>query len=236
MSDWKPRRFWTEAAALPVTGGYTVQLDKRPVKTPAKAALVVPTEALAQALAAEWDAQEEVVDPNTMPMTRTANSAIDKVAVQRADVAEMLAAYGDSDLLCYRADSPAELVDRQVAHWDPMLDWAEAELGARLSPRTGIIHAPQDPAALEVLRDRVHALDPFELAAFHDLVALTGSLVLGFAAFLTTRSADEIWEVSRLDERWQEAQWGIDEEARKIEALKRASFDDARRFLALLHR
>ncbi|PJE26289.1 ATP12 chaperone protein [Pseudooceanicola marinus] len=236
MSDWKPRRFWTEAAALPVTGGYTVQLDKRPVKTPAKAALVVPTEALAQALAAEWDAQEEVVDPNTMPMTRTANSAIDKVAVQRAEVAEMLAAYGDSDLLCYRADSPAELVDRQVAHWDPMLDWAEAELGARLSPRTGIIHAPQDPAALEVLRDRVHALDPFELAAFHDLVALTGSLVLGFAAFLTTRSADEIWEVSRLDERWQEAQWGIDEEARQIEALKRASFDDARRFLALLHR
>ena len=236
MSDWKPRRFWTEAAALPVTGGYTVQLDKRPVKTPAKAALVVPTEALAQALAAEWDAQEEVVDPNTMPMTRTANSAIDKVAVQRAEVAEMLAAYGDSDLLCYRSDSPAELVDRQVAHWDPMLDWAEAELGARLSPRTGIIHAPQDPAALEVLRDRVHALDPFELAAFHDLVALTGSLVLGFAAFLTTRSADEIWEVSRLDERWQEAQWGIDEEARQIEALKRASFDDARRFLALLHR
>ena len=236
MSDWKPRRFWTEAAALPVTGGYTVQLDKRPVKTPAKAALVVPTEALAQALAAEWDAQEEVVDPNTMPMTRTANSAIDKVALQRAEVAEMLAAYGDSDLLCYRADSPAELVDRQVAHWDPMLDWAEAELGARLSPRTGIIHAPQDPAALEVLGGRVHALDPFELAAFHDLVALTGSLVLGFAAFLTTRSADEIWEVSRLDERWQEAQWGIDEEARQIEALKRASFDDARRFLALLHR
>ncbi|MBY5974246.1 hypothetical protein KUV28_17960 [Ferrimonas balearica] len=236
MSDWKPRRFWTEAAALPVTGGYTVQLDKRPVKTPAKAALVVPTEALAQALAAEWDAQEEVVDPATMPMTRTANSAIDKVAVQRAEVAEMLAAYGDSDLLCYRADSPAELVDRQAAHWDPMLDWAEAELGARLSPRTGIIHAPQDPAALEVLRERVHTLDPFELAAFHDLVALTGSLVLGFAAFLTTRSADEIWEVSRLDERWQEAQWGIDEEARQIEALKRASFDDARRFLALLHR
>lgn len=236
MSDWKPRRFWTEAAALPVTGGYTVQLDKRPVKTPAKAALVVPTEALAQALAAEWDAQEEVVDPATMPMTRTANSAIDKVAVQRAEVAEMLAAYGDSDLLCYRADSPAELVDRQAAHWDPMLDWAEAELGARLSPRTGIIHAPQDPAALEVLRERVHTLDPFELAAFHDLVVLTGSLVLGFAAFLTTRSADEIWEVSRLDERWQEAQWGIDEEARQIEALKRASFDDARRFLALLHR
>ncbi|MCA1337443.1 ATP12 family chaperone protein [Pseudooceanicola marinus] len=236
MSDWKPRRFWTEAAALPVTGGYTVQLDKRPVKTPAKAALVVPTEALAQALAAEWDAQEEVVDPATMPMTRTANSAIDKVAVQRAEVAEMLAAYGDSDLLCYRADSPAELVDRQAAHWDPMLDWAEAELGARLSPRTGIIHAPQDPAALEVLRERVHTLDPFELAAFHDLVALTGSLVLGFAAFLTTRSADEIWEVSRLDERWQESQWGTDEEARQIEALKRASFDDARRFLALLHR
>ena len=236
MSDWKPRRFWTEAAAVPVTGGYNVHLDNRPVKTPAKAPLVVPTEALAQALAAEWDAQEAQVNPATMPLTRTANSAIDKVAVQRAEVADMLAAYGDADLLCYRAEAPAELVAQQAAAWDPMLDWAEGDLGARLSPRAGILHAPQDPAALATLSARVHALDPFELAAFHDLVALTGSLVLGFAAFLTTWSADEIWELSRLDERWQEAQWGVDDEARQIEALKRAAFDDARRFLTLLHR
>lgn len=234
MSEWKPRRFWTEARAVAEGDGYTVRLDGRPVKTPAKAPLIVPSLALAEALASEWDAQQEVVDPSTMPLTRTANSAIDKVAVQHAEVAEMLAAYGDSDLLCYRADSPAELVGRQAATWDPVLDWAEAEFGARLEPRTGILHAPQDPEALARLTARVHALTPFELAAFHDLVALTGSLVLGFAAFLTTWSGDEVWDMSRLDENWQEEQWGADEEAQQITAFKRTAFHDARRFLSLL--
>ncbi|PJE31737.1 Chaperone required for the assembly of the F1-ATPase [Pseudooceanicola antarcticus] len=234
MSDWKPRVFWTEARAVPATGGYTVELDGRPVRTPAKAPLVVPSEPLAQALAGEWAVQTEVVDPTIMPLTRTANSAIDKVTHQHADVAEMLAAYGDADLLCYRADSPAELVDRQNREWDPVLDWAASELGARLAPRQGILHAPQDPVALETLRSRVHALDPFELAAFHDLVAISGSLVLGFASFLTNWTGDRLWEISRLDETWQEEQWGVDDEAREVAALKKAAFDDARRFMSLL--
>ncbi|MBR9764947.1 MAG: ATPase [Rhodobacteraceae bacterium] len=234
MSDWKPRVFWTRAEAVPTEGGHTVQLDGRPVRTPAKAPLVVPSAPLAQALAEEWAAQSEVVDPGSMPLTRTANSAIDKVTHQRAEVADMLAEYGDSDLLCYRADSPAELVSRQSREWDPVLDWAEAELGARLAPRQGILHQPQDPAALASLRARVHAMHPFELAAFHDLVALTGSLVLGFASFLTTWSGDRLWRLSRLDEDWQEEQWGMDDEARDVAALKRVAFDDARRFLSLL--
>ncbi|WP_010137514.1 ATP12 family chaperone protein [Oceanicola sp. S124] len=234
MSDWKPRVFWTRSEAVPTEGGYTVQLDGRPVRTPAKAPLVVPSEPLAQALAGEWAAQAEVVVPATMPLTRTANSAIDKVSVQRAEVAEMLAEYGDADLLCYRAESPAELVARQQQAWDPMLDWAADELGARLAPRQGILHAPQDPEALSRLRARVHAMTPFELAAFHDLVSLTGSLVLGFASFLTTRSDEDLWQLSRIDETWQEEQWGADEEAQAVAALKRVAFEDARQFVSLL--
>ncbi|MBT9382756.1 ATPase [Pseudooceanicola sp. CBS1P-1] len=234
MAEWKAKRFWKAATVGEAEGGYTVLLDSRAVKTPAKAALVVPSRALAQALAAEWDAQVEAIDPTTMPITRTVNSAIDKVALQRAEVADLLAEYGDSDLLCYRASHPAELVSRQQDAWDPMLDWAAETLEARLEPRAGIIHAPQDAAALAALRTRVHALDPFELAAFHDLVSLTGSLVLGFAAYHALQPRERLWEISRLDESWQEEQWGIDEEARDISAQKRAAFEDAGRFLELL--
>ena len=113
MSDWKPKRFWKNATVVAVDGGHTVHLDGRPVKTPSKAGLIVPTAAMAAAMAAEWDAQVELVDPRTMPVTRCANSAIDKVRVQHADVAAMLAEYGDSDLLCYRAADPEVVGHRQ---------------------------------------------------------------------------------------------------------------------------
>lgn len=234
MSEWKARRFWKQADVAPTEDGFTVLLDGRNVKTPAKALLVVPTEALARKIAAEWDAQEKEIDPTGMPYTRTANSALDKVMPQHAEVAEMIAAYGDSDLLCYRADHPAELIDRQQAEWDPMLNWAADTLGARLSPRTGVIHAPQDDEALAALAEKVTALSAFELAAFHDLVSLSGSLVLGFAAFLDAAPAERIWEISRLDETWQEEQWGPDEEASEIAELKRASFVHAKSFIELL--
>lgn len=233
MSEWKQKRFWKKATAAAEGEGFTVLLDGRKVKTPAKAALVLPTLAMADAVAAEWEAQVEHVDPNTMPCTRSANAAIDKVAVQHGEVADMLAEYGDSDLLCYRADSPAELADRQAEVWDPALDWAAQFLGARLECRKGILHAGQDSAALEALRLRTHALSPFHLAAFHDLVSLSGSLVLGFAAALDWRSAEEIWELSRLDEKWQEEQWGIDEEAAEVAARKKGEFLHAKRFFDL---
>lgn len=204
MSEWKAKRFWKEAGIEEADGGYAVLLDTRPVKTPAKRALVVPTQSMAEAIAAEWDAQEEEIKPHLMPATKTANAAIDKVAVQHAEVADMLAAYGDSDLLCYRADSPQGLVDRQAEQWDPMLDWGAEALGARLLPRTGVMHAPQNPEALSRLSALTHALNPFELAAFHDLVSLSGSLILGFAAARQARGLDEIWALSRLDEIWQD--------------------------------
>ncbi|MEM8656310.1 MAG: ATP12 family protein [Pseudomonadota bacterium] len=230
MSEWKQKRFWKSATAEQTETGWTVTLDGRAVKTPAKAALVLPAKAMADAVAAEWDAQQEVVNPLTMPFTRSANAAIDKVAVQHAEVADMLAAYGDADLLCYRADAPQALVDRQAAQWDPYLDWAVTALNARLAPRTGVMHESQDPQALALLSQRVHALSAFELAAFHDLVSLSGSLILGFAAAQDLHPPLTIWAASRLDEIWQEEQWGEDEEAQDHARIKQASFLHAKAF------
>lgn len=224
MSDWKAKRFWKTATAEPVADGFSVFLDGRPIRTPAKSALILPTIGYANLVASEWQAQTEIVNPETMPATRTANAAIDKVAVQKAEVAEMLAAYGDADLLCYRANSPAELVTLQAAAWDPYLEWAALELGAQLSVRQGVMHQPQHPDAIANLTKRVHALSVFELAAFHDMVSLTGSLVLGFASSLNFRPPNSVWDASRVDEIWQEQQWGQDDEATAMANRKKSAF------------
>ncbi len=233
MNEWAPKRFWKQAEPSVLETGFTVLLDGRNVRTPAKAQLIVPTRALAEAIAEEWQAQKDRVDPGTMPCMRSANAAIDKVAAQHAEVADMLAAYADSDLLCYRAEHPAELVQRQKTSWDPLLDWADDTFWARLLPRAGVIHAAQDPAALEKLAYQVQEMDDFALAAFHDLVSLTGSLVLGLAAIHAVRVPAEIWDLSRIDESWQEEQWGFDEEATQTANRKRGEFLHAVRFYQL---
>ncbi len=233
MSEWAPKRFWTSADVAEHETGFGVVLDGRPVRTPAKSPLIVPTAPLARAIAAEWEAQADRIDPTTMPFTRGANAAIDKVAVQHGEVADMLADYGDSDLLCYRADSPAELVARQSAAWDPMLDWAATQFGARLSVHAGVMHVPQAPDALKRLRAEVHAFDAFELAAFHDLVSLSGSLILGLAAARQQALAATIWDLSRIDEEWQRELWGADEEAQEVADRKKAAFLQAQTFLLL---
>ncbi|WP_170372852.1 ATP12 family chaperone protein [Ruegeria arenilitoris] len=233
MSEWKPKRFWTGSAVVATDGGYTIELDGRRVRTPAKAALVLPTRAMAEAVAREWDAQEKEIDPATMPFTRSANAAIDKVQHQHAEVADMLSDYGDSDLLCYRATHPEALIERQRHEWDPALDWAAETLGARLIPVEGVRHQPQAPEALDSLRRQVHDLDAFRLAAFHDLVSLSGSLILGFAAAQNWRKPDEIWRISRLDESWQAEQWGDDEEAVQGAELKKIAFLHAKTFYDL---
>ncbi|SMX39130.1 ATP12 family chaperone protein [Maliponia aquimaris] len=224
MSEWALKRFWKAAEVVPEAEGYTVTLDGRGVRTPAKARLVVPTEALARAIAAEWQAQDQRVDPSTMPFTRMANSALDKVIPQHAEVADMLADYGDSDLLCYRATAPAALVDRQCAAWDPLLDWAATVHGARLLPVAGVMHRPQDPGALARLSQAVHAQSAFQLAAFHDLVSMSGSLVIALAVMQGARTAEEGWALSRIDESWQAEQWGADEEAEEVAERKRLEF------------
>ncbi|CAM4248276.1 ATP12 family chaperone protein [Palleronia rufa] len=233
MSDWAPKRFWTAARTEPAPGGHRVLLDARPIRTPAGAPLVVPTPELAAGIAREWDAQVEFVRPATMPMTRTANSAIDKVAPEHAAVVAILAEYGGTDLLSYRAERPQDLVALQSERWDPLLDWAEDRFGARLSVTQGVMPVAQDPEALDRLVAPVRAMSPFRLAAFHDLVALSGSLILGHAAAEGIRPPEDIWALSRLDEDWQAALWGHDEEAMRAAAVKRIAFGDAQKFFAL---
>ena len=233
MSDWKPKRFWKTATPTVCEGGFTVLLDGRAVKTPAKASLTVPTLALAEAIAVEWDAQEKLIDPRTMPVTRGANAAIDKVRTQRDEVVALLAEYGDSDLLCYRAAGPDGLIERQAAHWNPLLEWAADTLDVRLAVGEGVMHVPQDPAALARLTAEVAAFDDFALAAAHDLISMSGSLVLALAVTRQAVDVEHAWVVSRVDEHWQVEQWGHDDDAAATEAIKRAAFLDAARFFAL---
>lgn len=235
MSEWKQRRFWKEASAAATDddAGWTVLLDGRPVRTPAKARLLLPTEALAQELATEWAAQGETVDPGAMPFTRMANSAIDKVTVQYDAVTEMIAEYGGSDMLCYRADGPETLVQRQAEGWDPLLDWAASGLGAPLVMTSGIMHVTQPAKSQARLLAHVRALTPFQVAAVHDLVALSGSLVIGLAVLHDVLDTEELWSRSRIDETFQQEQWGVDEEAAEVAALKRGDFLHAARFLSL---
>ena len=233
MSGWKNKRFWKEATCAEVEGGFTVHLDGRPVKTPNKSALTVPTRAMAQAIAVEWGAQDKVIDPLSMPVTRSANAAIDKVTPQHGEVAEMIAAYGGTDLLCYRAESPEALVARQAQAWDPLLERAKREFAAPLKVTAGVMHCAQPDDSLRALSELVRGLTPFELTALHDLVALSGSLIIGLATMEGWGDADEFWRISRIDETWQEEQWGPDEEASELAETKRQSFFHALRFYNL---
>lgn len=227
------KRFWTSAAVVEMAGGHGIELDGRPVRTPARALLVLPSRAMADAVADEWQAQTGRVDPLSMPFTRSANAAIDKVGPQHGEVAAMLAAYGDADLLCYRADAPQALSARQDAEWNPVLDWAETALDARFAVHRGVMHRGQDKAVLERLSAQVHALSAFQMAGFHDLVSLSGSLILGFAAARGWRDAETVWHLSRLDESWQESEWGTDEEAAAAAEIRRQAFLHAKRFFDL---
>jgi len=193
----------------------------------------LPTEKMAQAIAAEWAAQIDVIDPLSMPVTRSVNSAIDRVAPQKAEVADLLAAYAETDLLCHRADGPDRLRDQQADAWDPLLDWAEDEYDARLSPTHGILPVTQPEQALARLSETVHAIDPFRLTALHDLVSLSGSLILGLAVARGRLATAEAWRLSRIDETWQIEQWGEDEEAAEVAARKFGEFEHAMRFWAL---
>jgi chaperone required for assembly of F1-ATPase len=230
VSGWKAKRFWTNAVAEPCDGGFTIRLDTRFVKTPAKAKFVLPSLAMAEACAAEWNRQIGPIRPETMPMTRYANSAIDKVAHQREEVVEIVAAYGETDLLCYRATGPEALIARQAAGWDHHLDWAHADLGAKLIATHGIAPVAQAPDSVARLRNLTAEFDPFRLAAFHDLVAITGSLILGFAMARGRLDAGEAFALSRIDERWQAELWGQDEEAAQHESGKLADLSQALQF------
>jgi len=233
MSNWRPKRFWKEAGVVAEDGGFAVRLDDRRVKTPAKQPLLLPTQDLAELVAAEWNAQTGLVNPEAMPFTRMANSAIDKVIPQYNEVATLLTAYGETDHLCYRATHPPALAQKQALAWDPLLSWAATALGAPLKTAAGIVPIAQDPSVIAHLQAQVLALGNFRLAAFHDLVSLSGSLVLAFAVGHGRLTAQEGWHMSRLDEDWQIALWGEDEDAAAAAALKQDAFHLAARFYGL---
>ncbi|MEO1195912.1 MAG: ATP12 family protein [Pseudomonadota bacterium] len=233
MSDWAPRKFWTDVTARPEGEGWAVYLDDRPLRTPAKAALIAPTPAMAEAVAEEWRAQDETIDPGSMPVTRSLNVVLDKIVVNPAPVADMLAGYAETDLLCYRATQPDALVARQAEAWDPHLDWAADTYGARLVTTAGVMPVTQPADAVVRLARAVHDLDPYDLAAAHDLVTLSGSLILGLAAMAGRIDAETLWAAARLDESWQIEQWGPDEEAESLAATKKEAVLHALAFQAL---
>lgn len=227
------RRFWTTAHVVPETGGFGIRLDDRPLRTPAGAALVVPTEALAAAIASEWDALDGEIRPELLPFTRAANVAIDRIAANPAPVVAAIADYGASDLVCYRAAEPAGLAARQADGWDPWLLWSAQWLDAPLVAVTGVMHTAQPQASLDALAAAVAAEDALGLAALHELVVLSGSLVLGLAVARGALDPATAWELSRIDETWQAEQWGRDAEAEAAAAVRRDDFLRAARLKAL---
>ncbi|WP_018010422.1 ATP12 family chaperone protein [Sinorhizobium medicae] len=210
-----PKRFYKQASAAPAEdGGYAVLLDGRPVRTPAKRPFAVPSEKLAQLLAAEWDAQADVIDPSAMPLTRLVNTAIDGVALEERAVFDDILRFAGSDLLCYRADSPKELVARQNDQWNPVLDWAARTLGARFILVEGVIHQEQPAEAISAFAGGLNAFaTPLGLACLHTVTSLTGSALLSLALAMGRLSAEEVWTAAHVDEDWQIEHWGTDEEA-----------------------
>lgn len=221
------RRFYRVAGTVATADGHTVALDGKPVRTPGRLPLVLPTPALAEAIAAEWEAQEEEIRPDTMPLTRLANSAIDRVQGQRPAMIERIAAYAASDLLCYRAESPADLVARQEAAWQPLLDWMADRHGARLRVGSGIKPIEQPPEALRAATVAVARFDGFPLAALHVATVSCGSLVIALALADGRVDAAAAWEASLLDELYQAGRWGEEAEATRRRAGIRAEIDTA---------
>ena len=228
------KRFWKTATTVPQDGGRGIALDGRPVRTPARAPLVVPSERLAEAIAAEWNAQGSDIDPAAMPMTGIANAAIDLATGDRAAFAETIAAYAQTDLLCYRDDRDAALQGEQAATWNPLLAWAEARHGIEFALAQGVLPIDQPAATVAALREAVHALDPFRLAPLSPLVTIGGSLVAGLALVENAFAADMLWEAVSLDELYQERRWGADSEAQKARDRRAADWGNAARFLRLL--
>ena len=228
------KRFYAAAAAVPEGDGWRIELDGRPVRTPKRAPLTLPTAALAAAVAAEWDAQGDTVAPATMPMTGLANAAIDIVLPDPQAFAAGLAAYAESDLVCYRAEAPADLAARQAAAWDPFVAFARTRYDAALRVTDGIAHVTQEAAAVERLAAAIRGLDAYRLAAMQPLVTIAGSLVVALALAEGAVDAETAFAAGHLDELYQAGKWGDDAEALAALAARRAAFDAAVRFLSLL--
>ena len=228
-----PKRFYKLVEVAQVEGGHDIRLDGRPVKTPLKRALVMPGEAMAQAVAAEWDAQITYIDPATMMMTKLANTAVDRVQGDEERIIAEIVQFAGSDLVCYRAEAPVSLVDRQAQTWDPVLDWARDKHGARFICVAGVMHQLQPDVALQRLSEALKAENPYRLTAIHNLTTLTGSALLAIMLAGGGMDADAAWVAAHVDEDWQIEQWGEDEEASARRAYRKSDFDASVRFLEM---
>ena len=230
------KRFYATVDLAEIAGGWTVALDGKPIKTPAKLPFAAPTRAMAEAAAAEWGEQGAEIAPASMPITKAVNTALDRTAPEYEAVADLVAEYGGSDLICYRAEAPDGLIARQRAAWDPLVQWAADRHQARLITTSGVIHVLQPETGQQALRDAVRAYDPFELTGLYDLDALSGSLIIGLAVAEKEMTPEDGWAASRVDHSWQEDQWGVDDEAAAQAAYKAAEFAQAARLIELARR
>jgi chaperone required for assembly of F1-ATPase len=226
-----PKRFYKVASA---TSEHIVALDGRTIKTPLKRALQLPNAALAQAVADEWQAQDKVIDPATMPLTRLANTAIDRAVSERDVLVSEITDYAGSDLVCYRAEKPAELVASQIREWDPVLAWASLKLDAPFQTTQGVMHAAQSEQSLVCVRNHIEQLDSFMLTSVFTLTTLTGSALLSLMVVHGSISPEQAWAAAHVDEDFQIAQWGEDDEARARRSARRIEFDAVMRLLSLL--
>lgn len=228
-----PTRFYKSVATVERDAGFALELDGKPVKTPMKNTFKVPTRALAEAVAQEWQEQETHIDPDTMPLSKFANTAIDRVTPRRKEIIDEITEYAGSDLLCYRAVEPRGLVERQAECWDPLLRWSEEELGAKFVSVQGIVHCAQPENSLLAFRETAEKHDDFTLAGLHNVMTMTGSAVLALALIRAKISSREAWSLAHVDEDWQIEFWGEDEDAKARRVLREAEFEATHRFVQL---
>jgi chaperone required for assembly of F1-ATPase len=226
-----PRKFYR---VVEVSENNGILLDGKAVKTPLKSALVMPNRALAQAVAAEWTAQDKVIDPETMPLTKLANTALDRATAERQHVLDEIVQYADSDLVCYWADRPPDLVALQRQHWQPALDWAATALAAPFTAIAGVVHQAQSAAVLSAVRTRVENFDPWELTGLYLLTTLTGSVLVSLMMQVGALTPDAAWACVHLEEDYQIAQWGEDAEAMARRASRKREFEALVRYFNLL--
>ena len=228
------KRFYAEAGVAEVADGFAVTVDGKPIRTPSGRQVVAPSREIADAIAAEWQAQQELLDPSTMPMTRFANSVITAVVDRVEAVTDDIAKYFQSDLLFYRAGHPEALVAREAAHWDPLLFWAAGTLGAHFILAEGIVHVRQPEAAVAAARAALPD-DPWSIAALHVITTLTGSALLALAFLRGVLDQDQVWAAAHVDEDWNGEKWGIDEEVAARRAVRLVDFSAAAGILRALH-
>ena len=228
------KRFWKSAQAIQNDGGWGVELDGRPLRTPARKPLSVPTQRLAEAIAGEWNAAEDNIDPRAMPLTGLANAAIDRVASDKKSFASGIAKYAQADLACYRAERSQGLIDAQAEHWDELLAWGRRRFDVDFRTTSGLLHVDQPPATVERLAHAVNALDPYRLAGLPPLVTIGGSLLAALGVLEEAFTPEWAWQAVSVDDRWQLEQWGSDEEAVAALANRERDFLAAAQFLKLL--